>query len=297
MITKVIDDSDYYLVILAGRYGSIGPEGISYTEMEYRYALQTGKPIIGFLHKDKNQLPSGRCEADAESRQKFSEFEHLVKKKLCRFWETAADLGIQVSRSVIRLIKDSPATGWVRANAVSASAAQEILGLKRKIEVLENQLAKSKVTAPDGAAGLAQGSDLFTFRFNFWASSQAGRLYYDDHEYAADAESSISWNALFSFISPYLIDEISDGKLKEMINLSFTRRVKDELATQQNFNGMEIDNIDIDDADFQTIKVQLRALGLMMQSEKNRRSQDKGTFWTLTPWGENVMTTLRALKR
>ncbi|EQA2051359.1 DUF4062 domain-containing protein, partial [Escherichia coli] len=53
LIKKIIDDSDYYIVILAGRYGSIGPDGISYTEMEYRYALETGKPVIGFIHKDK----------------------------------------------------------------------------------------------------------------------------------------------------------------------------------------------------------------------------------------------------
>ncbi len=37
LIKKVIDDCDYYVLILGGRYGSIGPEGISYTEMEYRY--------------------------------------------------------------------------------------------------------------------------------------------------------------------------------------------------------------------------------------------------------------------
>lgn len=57
LIKKIIDDSDYYIVILAGRYGSIGPDGISYTEMEYRYALETGKPVIGFIHKDKSNLP------------------------------------------------------------------------------------------------------------------------------------------------------------------------------------------------------------------------------------------------
>lgn len=51
-IKKVIDESDYYLVILGGRYGSISKKtGYSYTEMEYRYAVETGKPVIGFLHE------------------------------------------------------------------------------------------------------------------------------------------------------------------------------------------------------------------------------------------------------
>src|ERR1043166_5100054 len=36
------DDFDYYIVIIAGRYGSIGRDGKSYTQMEYEYAGQLG---------------------------------------------------------------------------------------------------------------------------------------------------------------------------------------------------------------------------------------------------------------
>jgi hypothetical protein len=35
VIENVIDDSDYYLLIVAGRYGSLTSEGISYTEREF----------------------------------------------------------------------------------------------------------------------------------------------------------------------------------------------------------------------------------------------------------------------
>src|SRR5580658_6293264 len=62
LIKRVIDDCDYYLVIVGGRYGSIGPEGSSYTEMEYRYALDKGKPVIGFVHKNPGSLAADRCE-------------------------------------------------------------------------------------------------------------------------------------------------------------------------------------------------------------------------------------------
>src|SRR3954453_20031505 len=55
LIKNVIDDCDYYVVVIAGRYGSLSAEGISYTEMEYRYALEKSKPIIAFLHKDPNK--------------------------------------------------------------------------------------------------------------------------------------------------------------------------------------------------------------------------------------------------
>src|SRR4051812_32547757 len=58
-IKKVIDESDYYVVIVAGRYGTIAQQsGQSYTEMEYRYAIDNGKPVIGFLHEEIEKLPA-----------------------------------------------------------------------------------------------------------------------------------------------------------------------------------------------------------------------------------------------
>ena len=40
VIKKVIDLCDYYVLIIGKRYGSIDPvSGISYTEMEYDYAI------------------------------------------------------------------------------------------------------------------------------------------------------------------------------------------------------------------------------------------------------------------
>lgn len=74
LIKKVIDDCDYYLVIIAGRYGSLDNDGVSFTEKEYRYALEQGKPIMGFLHKEPEKLAQGRCEATAEGKQKLEIF-------------------------------------------------------------------------------------------------------------------------------------------------------------------------------------------------------------------------------
>lgn len=62
LIKKVIDDCDYYIVIVGGRYGSISSTGISYTQMEYQYAVQQGKPVIGFIHKDPGSIPASKTE-------------------------------------------------------------------------------------------------------------------------------------------------------------------------------------------------------------------------------------------
>ena len=71
LIKQVIDDCDYYLVVIAGRYGSQSGEGISYTEMEYRYALEKKKPTIAFLHKDPANIPAGKTELDATASKKL----------------------------------------------------------------------------------------------------------------------------------------------------------------------------------------------------------------------------------
>ena len=41
-IKNIIDDCDYYLLIIGGRYGSLAEDGISYTEKEYDYAIEKG---------------------------------------------------------------------------------------------------------------------------------------------------------------------------------------------------------------------------------------------------------------
>ena len=38
LIRDIIDSSDYYILIIGGRYGSRDEAGLSYTEKEYDYA-------------------------------------------------------------------------------------------------------------------------------------------------------------------------------------------------------------------------------------------------------------------
>jgi Domain of unknown function (DUF4062) len=118
LIKNVIDDCDYYLVIIGGRYGTIGPAGMSYTEMEYRYALEQGKPIIAFVYPDPGMLPANQTEPMPEGREKLERFRTLVQQKMVRFWKSPSDLGSVVSRSLVQLILTVPATGWIRADQV-----------------------------------------------------------------------------------------------------------------------------------------------------------------------------------
>src|ERR1700746_1817796 len=62
LIKRVIEETDYYVVIVAGRYGSLGPEGRSYAEMEYDYAVEKGIPVLGFVRENIGDIPSNHVE-------------------------------------------------------------------------------------------------------------------------------------------------------------------------------------------------------------------------------------------
>jgi hypothetical protein len=115
---QVIDDCDYFIVLIGGRYGSVGREGKSYTQMEFEYAVATHKPILAFIHGSPGRLPAERLEQERDLRVKLDEFRKLVKEHgTCSLWHSAQELGTLVSASMTRLMKYKPAIGWIRANA------------------------------------------------------------------------------------------------------------------------------------------------------------------------------------
>lgn len=80
LIKRVIDESDYYLVVSAGRYGSVHPDtGISYTEMEYDYAVKAGKPVIGFLKANPESIPVDKVYTDQVLAEKLDVFRQKLE--------------------------------------------------------------------------------------------------------------------------------------------------------------------------------------------------------------------------
>ena len=55
LIQDVIDGSDYYVLIVGGRYGSLDKEGLGYTEKEYDYAVAMKKPVIPLPTRESQQ--------------------------------------------------------------------------------------------------------------------------------------------------------------------------------------------------------------------------------------------------
>lgn len=123
VIKKVIDDCDYYLLILAGRYGSLGTDDngkkIGYTEMEFDYALSTGKPIIAFINDNIDNLPLAKSESSKAGQSRLKKFRKKAQTgRMVRFWQNKDNLKSAVLSSVPEMIKDSPSIGWIKAGDI-----------------------------------------------------------------------------------------------------------------------------------------------------------------------------------
>lgn len=290
LIKKVIAECDYYIVISAGRYGSLGPTGQSYTEMEYRYALELGKPVIAFLHKDPLKLPAGSVERTDTGKGQLEAFRELLQKKMCKFWETPAELGSVVSRSLVRLTKATPAVGWIRADeATEALAAPEVLRLRKRIEELESSLREVRTSAPPGTEKLAQGDQAYQLEFTFETRDA------DYKAWSWTSSVNVAWDDIFYDLGPLMLSEASDTQLRTALNTTVRDHSSDTRSKDERLKGHTVQSFKISDHDFQTIKIQLRALGLMARSVRPRSIKDSGTYWTLTPYGDQVLTTLRAI--
>ena len=296
LIKRLIDDCDYYILIIGGRYGSMNKEGISYTQMEYEYALSKEIPIISFLHKNPEDIPSGKSEKNPDLAKKLSEFKDLAQKKMCRYWEGAVDLGSQVSRSLVKLIKDKPRDGWVKASLIpSEDTTKEILQLKTEVEQLKSELERAKNVAPQGTENLSQGSDKNEINFQFNAYGNTWDVSPRDSYYKSKLV--CSWDELFAEISPLMIDEVSETTLKSKVNEFIQEKRTNDLSKQFKKDDRFPTEFKIDDNDFHTLKIQFRALGMITENIKKRGVHDKNKYWTLTPYGDNVMTKLRAIKK
>jgi len=96
----------------------------------------------------------------------------------------------------------------------------------------------------------------------------------------------LSWDEIFAVIGPCMFDEASESELRRQL----ARKVE---ASDSNVRE---NTVRINEEDFQTVKVQLFALGLIRKSVKRRAVSDTQTYWTLTPYGERHATVLKAIR-
>jgi Domain of unknown function (DUF4062) len=142
-IKNRINEVDYYIVIVAERYGSVGPDGVSYTEMEYRYAVQNEVPVAALLLDQAQRSLWPRGKIDFENQGKLEEFRQLCEKRMVSYWSDSGSLTTKCQLALNGLFRRYPRTGWVSADqAVSPHLASELARLSAENAKLRDELLK-----------------------------------------------------------------------------------------------------------------------------------------------------------
>ncbi|WP_133716693.1 DUF4062 domain-containing protein [Methylocaldum gracile] len=284
-IKKVIDDCDYYLLIIGGRYGSTTSDGISYTEKEFDYAVGKGLKVVALLHGAPDDIPFGKSEQDPVLREKLLGFKDKVMTgRLVKFWKSAEELPGLVALSLTKTIKTHPAVGWVRAsNVASENILSEInelrkLNSQQREKILELEKKANNQPLIDGIADIDSS---FTVHGG-WEVHRSG---YTPRKY--DFACTISWREMFALIAPYLIEHPNDAAVK----LRLARLLKEREAGSDSGSS-----ISINDQEFKTITIQFKAYGLVKTVYTQTTKGGMALFWSLTPKGEQLMTESRVVR-
>jgi Domain of unknown function (DUF4062) len=308
LIKKVIDDCDYYLLMIGGRYGSFDSEGIGFTEKEYDYAVSMGKPVMAFLHGQPDDIPSGKSEKTEAAQGKLKLFREKVQgSKHCKYWTTADELAGQVALSFAYFTKTYPAIGWVRADQQdSPETLKELNMLRKRTFELEDELQKAQRKPPVGTEGLASGDD--EIRLLTSVRCQITKLVGVNPWQTPTVFATMTWDDLLGAIGAKLFDECAEQALHEylsnFIKTYFVSGIQKDIRDWLKKSGhpptkqtrIKVHNVTVDDDSFGTVIVQLMALGHITKSTRQRSVKDKHTYWTLTPYGESQVIRLRAIR-
>lgn len=281
LIKRVIDECDYYVLIIGNRYGSLSENGISYTEKEYDYAVETGVPTLSFIHSEPENVAVKHSELDADKRAKLDAFKNKVQKKLVKYYSSPEDLGGKVSRALVQLISRVDRPGWIRGDALAGDEARDAIEkLRTENESLKKELNNIDTLPPPGTENLSSGELEFTASFD---------------GYNSNGEVDISWDDIFKIIGPLLFNEATEPQMKSELNTQLILFIEDDKERAKHYQNRSWFKVDSDN--FHQIKTQLRALGFIKLSEKKRGVRDTATYWTLTNYGDQYLTKLMAIPK
>lgn len=289
LITRQIDQTDYYVVIVAHRYGSvIGKK--SYTEKEYEYAVKQKIPVLGFIIEDSASWPSDRIESDSDRTKALKLFKQKIKRKLVSFWSTKEDLGGKVSRSLIKLITTNPRPGWIRTSeTVGPEVVSEMSRLSSENARLNDENEQIKKRLEEylriDSSPFSQGQDQIDIEFIYKIDANK----YED-------KINIDWDSLFLEISKGILENTAEYYVKRVLSTMIFSRIEYKISALQ-----------IKEEDFLKIKTQFIALGYIDIQIVTVPGLTDGSFaakrgsqhphWMLTHLGKIKFAELSAIRR
>ncbi len=157
VIKRWIEDSDVYLLILGGRYGSIEPKsGKSYTHLEYDYAVSLGMPLFAVVINenalDNKVDKDGKSVLELQNPQKLKAFRGIVLSKMVKFFDDIKDIKLAVHETMGEFARRENLVGWVRGDQEvdTDNLAEQMAQLTKENIALRERLATSNIETYNG---------------------------------------------------------------------------------------------------------------------------------------------------
>jgi hypothetical protein len=298
LIKKVIEESDYYIVILSGRYGSIGPHGLSYTEMEYDYAVSCNLPVLGFVRDDIGKIPLSLSEKSEDGREKLQTFRRKVMSRTCRKYSSPAELGMAVLKSLMSEMRTRPRVGWIRSDQARSEEdvrrerelADKLSAAERNIDMLSRALRDVSILGDEiSRESMSQGDDEIIVTIT----------YMNQDKTLVKEDISMTWDEIFSAIGPSIYGFIcakAPQRSGEKPRYSFEADLEEHIRARI-VDKVQSRKITVSQNQIDTIVIQFKELGLIMFAETTGDGEEAFRGVTLTEAGERKLTQLRVRRR
>ena len=272
-IKKVIDECDYYILIIAGRYGSMDSAGMSFTEKEYHYAIQTKKTVLAFPHGNPGDIAVAKTDTNPELSERLNRFrEHVCTGRIVQHWTTREDLRSKVIVSLAKTMSDYPAVGWVRGNAVaSESLLEQINDLRLQNDELKKQHEQLLNDLTPALPNLASFDSKFKIR---------NKAFNNTSQFSIE----MTWQEIFLAVAPHLFL----GRVPSIIATSLETYIKE--------NKKVTNPHEIYETDLLTIKIQLQAYGLISTEVAKSVGGGLNEYITITKLGQKRLIESRAIR-
>lgn len=161
VIKRWIEESDVYLLILGGRYGSVEPKtGKSYTHLEYEYAVELGKPLFAVVVNDKaldeKIKEKGRQVLEEKHPKELQSFRSLVLTKMVKFYSDERDIKLAIHETMSEFERRDSLVGWIPGDQEvdTDNLAAEMARLTKENSSLRTQLANAEGLSVEKYNGL-----------------------------------------------------------------------------------------------------------------------------------------------
>jgi len=281
IIKRTIDDCDYYVLILAHRYGSTD-SGISYTEKEYDYAISQKIPVLAFIIRDDAEWSKAKMDSEPLAQSALSSFKEKVKRKMVDFWKNQDELHAKVAISLSKAPIAYPRPGWIRANETyGPGVMNELSRLSR-----ENAELRAAIKAADAERSADAAEERKKIERTLIANKEPLSLAFhggNGFQRAGD----VSLFSIFAICAPLLLSEASLTSLAA--TLAVVLRKEDVMPGQKLRSKWPIPRNHLQDwlASF-------AALGLVKPSTKRHQVKDTEEYWSISELGSAIYNDMKA---